>query len=172
MKNTFFFFFWSFGSMLGYSGSLFQDKILDPRGCITNCVSDPTSQSSFACQTPTSPAPEPRQNCTFTNPALWCPRLVRSEGTSPMVAGIILSPFWYQKFSLLCLPLKIWRSIVWAGVATMQRIQRILSHSWASHTPRHHIEQWAYDHMSVPEKCLAGGNVPPSGPQIHKFYKD
>ena len=58
-----FFFFWSFGSMLGYSGSLLQDKILDPRGCITNWVSDPDFTVLFCL-------PDPRLPCTRTQTKL------------------------------------------------------------------------------------------------------
>lgn len=85
-----------------------------------------------------SPPPrlqKPNHNHTLTNPEWRCPSLVRSEGTGPMVAGIILSPFWYQNVSLFCPLLNIWRSMVWAGTATIQRIQRILPHCWAGHTP-------------------------------------
>lgn len=45
MGNTFFVVV--FGSMLGCSGSLFQDKILDPGGCITNWVPDPDFAALF-----------------------------------------------------------------------------------------------------------------------------
>lgn len=61
-----------------------------------------------------------------TNPELCYLRLVISKGTSPIVARIILSPFWYQNVSLFCPLLKIQRSMVWAGTATIQRIRRIL----------------------------------------------
>lgn len=94
--------------------------------------------TSLPAASPPTPLPhtqKPQHSQTFTDPELRCPRLVRSEGTSPMVAGIIFSPFWYQNVSSFCPLLKIRRSMVWTGMATIQRIQRILSHCRAGLTP-------------------------------------
>lgn len=70
-------------------------------------------------RTPLSHIQKPQHNHTSTHPELRCSNLVRSEGTNPMVAGIILSLFWYQSVSLFCPLLKARRSMVWAGPATM-----------------------------------------------------
>lgn len=121
----------------------------------------------------TSPNPciqKPQYGHTFTDPELWVPRLVRSEGTSPMAVGIILSPFWYV--SLFCPLQKIWRSMVWAGMAASQRIQGILSHCRAGHTPMSQHSTMSLLLCASARKVSGWRKCVPSGPPICTLWID
>lgn len=113
--------------MLGYSGYLLQDKILDPKGCITDTWPRLCSPLRLAGLPTPLLSLYPHSSFRNTNTitlTLNCvaPGQSNCKGTSPIAAGIILSPFWYQNFSLFCPLLKIQKSVVWAGTATIQRI--------------------------------------------------